>query len=29
MGLREIKIRMNYFGVDMKDYRNIVKIKWV
>ena len=26
---REIKIRMNYFGVDMKDYRNIVKIKWV
>lgn len=26
---REIQIRMNYFGVDMKDYKNIVKIKWV
>ena len=26
---REIQIRMNYFGIDMKDYRNIVKIKWV
>ena len=26
---REIQIRMNYFGVDMKEYRNIVKIKWV
>ena len=26
---REIQIRMNYFGIDMKDYRHIVKIKWV
>jgi hypothetical protein len=26
--LKEVGIRMNYFGVDIKDYRNINKIKW-
>lgn len=27
--LKDIRIRMNYFGVNVKDYQNINKIQWV
>jgi hypothetical protein len=27
--LKDIQIRMNYFGVNVKDYRDINKVKWI
>jgi hypothetical protein len=27
--LKEVCIRMNYFGVNIKEYQNVNKIKWV
>jgi hypothetical protein len=29
LALKEVCIRMNYFGVDIKEYRDINKIKWI
>jgi hypothetical protein len=26
--LQEVRIRMNYFGVNIKEYQNVNKIKW-
>jgi len=26
--LQEVRIRMNYFGVNIKEYQNLNKIKW-
>ena len=28
MALKEVGIRMNYFGININDYRNIKNIKW-
>jgi hypothetical protein len=28
LALKEVSFRMNYFGVDVKNYREINKIKW-